>query len=446
MDEQTPAFTIVGAGLGGALMANYLGRAGHRVDVYDGRPDPRAQGFVGGRSINLALSTRGLTSLADVGLADRVLEDAIPMRGRMMHSARGELSFQPYSKDPNDAINSVSRGGLNITLLNAAEEYRNVRLFFDQKLMDVNLDAPAVRLQDQQSGEERVEQARVVIGADGAGSIVRKVMAERPLFSNSVEFLEHGYKELTIPPTEAGEFAMEPSALHIWPRGGFMMIALPNKDRSFTCTCFWPFKGENSFERVPDRASVQAFFEKEFRDTIPLMPTLLEDFEQNPTSPLGTVRCYPWRHEDKVVLLGDASHAIVPFYGQGMNAAFEDCRALDARIAESTDDLEVAFARYEEDRKINADTIADLALANFIEMRDHTGSPAFLRRKRFEKTLHRLLPGWYKPLYNMVSFSNIPYAEAREIARRQAMQIRFVGRLIQIALVLIIVLVIGMTL
>ena len=425
---------IVGAGLGGALMACYLGRAGFRVGLYERRPDPRVHGFSGGRSINLALSARGILGLRGVGLDQLVLQQAIAMRGRMIHprsspdASAGDLAFQPYSKISTDAIHSVSRAGLNIALLDAAARFSNVSLLFDQRCLDVELDRPAAEFVNEKTGERRRVECDAVIGADGAYSAVRLAMQKSERFNFSQDYLGHGYRELTIPPAAAcgvdpakhDGFAMEPNALHIWPRGGSMMIALPNPDRSFTCTLFWPYQGEISFGAIRGASDVQPFFRKHFPDAVPLMPTLVDDYMQNPVGSLVTMRCAPWHHGGKVVLLGDAAHAIVPFFGQGMNAAFEDCVALDECLRRHSDDFDSAFEAYFRDRKENADAIAEMALDNFIEMRDKTASRLFRAGKHVEKTLNKWFPQTFRPLYNMISFSTIPYAEARRRARWQS--------------------------
>ncbi len=415
----------MGAGLAGALMAVMLGRRGYRVTLCERRPDPRAAGFVGGRSINLALSCRGITALKCVGLADEVLRDAIRMPGRMMHSPRGELTFQAYSGDANDAINSVSRSLLNLTLLDAADACESVTLNFDCRCVDADLEAPAAIIADAHTGETHRIEGDAVIGADGVFSAVRGRMQRTDRFDYEQRYLEHGYKELVIPPASAcgvdpaahDGFAMPPQALHIWPRGGSMMIALPNADRSFTCTLFWPFEGAGSFADVRGEAQVAAFFREHFADAVPLMPTLLEDFAHNPVGSLVTVRCEPW-HRGRVVLVGDAAHAVVPFYGQGINCGFEDCRVLDALLEEHSGDFEPAFAEFSRARKDDADAIADLALDNFVTMRDRVNDPAFLARKRVEHVLQGIDPERFMPLYNLVSFSNMPYAEARARGER----------------------------
>lgn len=418
-NSPTGTALVVGAGLGGALMACHLARMGYRVIVAERRPDPRAAGFIGGRSINLALSTRGITALERVGLAERVLKDAVPMPGRMMHALDGALTFQPYSKDPNEYINSVSRGGLNLTLLEAAAAHDHVTLRFDLRCLDVDLDAPSATFLNETTNEEETIGADFIIGADGAFSAVRTRLVKNDRYDYSQSYLSAGYKELSIPPTPEGGFALEKNALHIWPRGGSMMIALPNADGSFTCTLFWPFEGDHSFAAIRSREDILPFFTKHYPDAVPLMPTLEDDYERNPTSSLVTIRCAPWHWKDKVVLLGDAAHAIVPFFGQGMNAAFEDCTELTRLLETYRHDRRAAFEVFSRSRKPNADAIADLAIANFVEMRDKVGSPLFLYRKKLEKKLHAWFPDWYLPLYNMVSFSTIPYAQARDRARKQ---------------------------
>jgi kynurenine 3-monooxygenase len=420
--RQSPRTLIIGAGLAGSLMACYLARMGHSVRVYERRGDPRAKGYIGGRSINLALSARGFHGLEGVGLDSLVRErDAIPMRGRMIHpptardaASASDLIFQPYSSNPADAINSVSRGGLNLTLLNAADQFEGVEFVFDRPCLDVDPDAPTATFETPGGGAERVE-ADLIIGADGAFSAVRGKMQKTDRFEYSQSYLPHGYKELHIPPAEGarGPFAMDPHALHIWPRGGSMMIALPNRDGSFTCTLFWPFEGEHSFADLRTGDDVLAFFGKHYGDAVPLMPTLAQDYFRNPSSSLVTVRCFPWQIGGKAVLIGDAAHAIVPFYGQGMNAAFEDCRALAECLAQHQNRHEALLA-YQDLRKPNADAIADMALENFVEMRDKVGDPAFRYKKRVEQTVHAAFPDRVWPQYNLVSFSTVPYAEARK--------------------------------
>lgn len=430
---------VAGAGLGGSLVAMLLAQRGHRVRIFERRSDPRGAGFIGGRSINLALSARGLAALDRAGLAQRVLAEAIRMPGRMLHSVENELAYQPYSHDPADAINSVSRGGLNLLLLNAAAELDatfgsgdgDIEFTFDARCVDVDLERPSITVRDEHTGEVSTHEADILVGADGAFSAVRAAMQRTPRFNYSQSYLEHGYKELHIPPAaecgvdpEAFEgFAMDSGALHIWPRGGSMMIALPNRDLSFTCTLFWPYESAvdgsgASFESVAALDDVRPFFNEWYGDAAAIMPTLEEDYRANPTSDLVTVRCSPWVR-GRTCLLGDAAHAIVPFYGQGMNAAFEDCVALVDALDAHADPL-AAMQAYRFEREPNAEAIADLALENFIEMRDKVADPEFQHRKRIEQTLHDLFPDRVRPLYNLVSFSTVPYDEARRIGRELA--------------------------
>lgn len=410
--------TIAGGGLSGALLAKYFGIAGHEVRLFERRPDIRDATIVRGRSINLAVSTRGLTALREVGLEERVLEQAVPMRGRTMHAVDGTITFQPYSKDPAECIQSISRGGLNQLLIEEADTHDNVSMHFEKRCVDVDPDTGKAFFMDERTGEVTETESDLVIGADGAFSAVRSRLQRTDRFDYSQSYLESGYLELHIPPAGEGEFHMEKNSLHIWPRGRFMMIALPNDDGSFTCTCFWPLDGENSFGRLTEEAEVAEYFRTWFGDAVPLMPSLVKDYMAATPSSLVTVRCEPWS-VGKVVLVGDAAHAIVPFYGQGMNAGFEDCRHLVRLLRESPENWTAATDRYAKERKPNGDAIADLALANFHEMRDRVANPLFLLRKKIERALHRFLPGLYVPLYSMVSFSNVPYAEAVEKAKRQ---------------------------
>jgi kynurenine 3-monooxygenase len=411
-------FTLIGSGLAGGLLAAYLGRRGYDVDLYERRADPREGNIVGGRSINLAVSTRGIHALEQLGIADEALRHAIPMRGRMIHDKSGNLHFAPYDVDPNKHINSIGRAALNTTLIEAAQRYPNVRVHFNHRCTDVDL-TEAVAYLETENGEVTAK-GDAVIGVDGAFSAVRQSMQKKlDRFEYDESYLAHGYKELTIPPGPDGSWQMEKEALHIWPRKSFMMIALPNPDGSFTCTLFWEFEGPRSFKTTKTDEDVRRFFDEEFPDAVPLMPTLLEDFRQNPTGSLVTIRCAPWSYEDKVALVGDAAHAVVPFYGQGMNAAFEDCVVLDECLGKFPDNRERAFAEYFVRRKENADALADLAIDNFIEMRDKTASRAFRAKKKLDHLLEAALPGIYLPLYTMVTFTRIPYAEAARRARLQ---------------------------
>jgi kynurenine 3-monooxygenase len=411
-------FILIGSGLAGGLLAAYLGRRRYDVDLYERRADPREGNVVGGRSINLAISTRGIHALEQIGIADEALRHAIPMRGRMIHDKSGALHFAPYDVDPRKCINSIGRASLNATVIEAAQHYPNVRVHFSHKCTDVDVPGAVCHLETE-TGKLTVR-GDAVIGVDGAFSAVRKSMHQKiDNFQYDESYLAHGYKELTIPPGPDGLWQMEKNALHIWPRKSFMMIALPNPDGSFTCTLFWEFEGPHSFATTKTDDDVRRFFDEEFPDAVPFMPTLLEDFKNNPTGSLVTIRCAPWYYRDRICLLGDAAHAVVPFYGQGMNAAFEDCVVLDECIAKFPNDRERAFAEYFECRKENADALANLAIGNFIEMRDKTASGAFRTKKKLDHFLEAALPGVYLPLYTMITFTRIPYAQAARRARMQ---------------------------
>jgi len=434
-------FVLIGSGLAGGLLAAYLGRRGYDVDLYERRAAPREGNIVGGRSINLALSTRGIYALEQLGIADEVLRHAIPMRGRMIHDKSGALHFSPYDRDPKKFINSIGRAALNTTVIEAAQRYQNVRVHFNHRCIDVDLDPATanlvpssveVNLSAANPQPQTIIQAQgdAVIGVDGAFSAVRHSMQKKIAgFEYDESYLAHGYKELTIPPAPNGAWRMEKEALHIWPRKSFMMIALPNPDGSFTCTLFWEFEGPRSFATTKTDDEIRLFFDEEFPDAIPLMPSLLDDFKTNPTGSLVTIRCAPWFYKNKVALVGDAAHAVVPFYGQGMNAAFEDCVVLDECLAEFPEDRQRAFAEYFARRKKNADALADLAVENFIEMRDKTASKTFRAKKKLDHLLEGLLPGIYLPLYTMVTFTRIPYSTAARRARLQN-RIIYVGLIV----------------
>ena len=411
-------FVLIGSGLAGGLLAAYLGRRGYAVDLYERRADPREGNIVGGRSINLAISTRGIHALEQIGLADEALRHAIPMRGRMIHDRTGQLHFSPYDVDPKKCINSIGRAALNTTVIEAAQRYSNVRVHFNHKCTGVDIDSAIAHLETANAAV--TARGDAVIGVDGAFSAVRKSMQDAVAkFQYDEIYLAHGYKELTIPPGSDGSWRMEKNALHIWPRRSFMMIALPNPDGSFTCTLFWEFEGPRSFATTKTDDDVRRFFEEEFPDAVTLMPNLLDDFRNNPTGSLVTIRCAPWFYRDKTCLVGDAAHAVVPFYGQGMNAAFEDCSVLDECLEQFPENRERAFAEYFRRRKENADALAALAIGNFIEMRDKTASKTFRAKKKLDHSLEAALPGIYLPLYTMVTFTLIPYAQATRRAKRQ---------------------------
>ncbi len=409
--RSTPETTLVGAGLAGSLLAIYLARRGHRVTLLERRLDPRKTGASGGRSINLALANRGIAALEEVGVMDRVRPELIPMAGRMLHDEEGRLRIVPYGNKPHEVIYSVSRAGLNAVLLDAAEATGRVSIRFGETVSGV--DFANRRVLPQMTPYD------VLIGADGSASAVRAAILERTGGRLDEEPLGHGYKELSIPPAEGGGFRMEKNALHIWPRGEYMLIALPNIDGSFTVTLFLPNHGEESFDALTTPEAVLALFESRFGDAIPLMPRLTEDFFANPTGHLETIRCAPWWFEDQALVLGDAAHAIVPFHGQGMNAAFEDCSALDRCLEGPDRPWNEVFAEFERRRRPNTNAIADMALENYVEMRSTVREPKFQLKKDLSFRLEERHPGRFIPRYSMVMFHTIPYAEAQ---RRGAIQ------------------------
>ncbi len=411
---------IVGAGLVGSAWAVMLAKRGYQVDIYELRDDPREAGFAGGRSINLAMSDRGWRAMEKAGVKDNIRKVAIPMYGRRMHDEQGHLTFQPYGQD-DQAIYSVSRGGLNIELINLADEYDNIRFFFGHKCMDVDLDSNTLTFERQADGKELQLQPDLIFGTDGAFSVIRRnLMMNTRNFNYTQSFLDYGYKEVLIPAKADGSHAIDPNSLHIWPRGNFMMIALPNIDGSFTGTLFSPYKGgDEAFENLQTDEQIMGFFEKYFPDSLPVIPNLLQEFRDNPTASLVTIRCNPWNHKDKLLIMGDASHAIVPFYGQGMNSGFEDCTILDGLIDEYDGDWSQIIPAFSASRPADADAIADLALRNFVEMRDKVADPKFLLRKSIAAHLHEKYPEGFLPLYSQVTFSHTPYHEAWQEGLRQ---------------------------
>lgn len=419
MSAERPHVILIGAGLAGSLLAVSLARRGFLVDVYERRTDMRTARISAGRSINLALSVRGIHALGEVGLADDILAIAIPMTGRAIHPRNGAVFHVPYGQSDAQHINSVSRGELNMRLLSLAEREAGVRLHFETRCTGMDLDTGEVRLRDERDGREFTVLADTVIGTDGSASAIRGAMQQRGRFNYSQQYLEHGYKELHIPPTAEGGFQLEKHALHIWPRSSYMLIGLPNLDASFTLTLFFPFEGEPSFTSLASVESARAFFADQFADALALMPTFDDDFARNPSSALVTVRCAPWHVEGRAALLGDAAHAVVPFYGQGMNASFEDVSALAACIDEHGTDWARVYADYEQRRRRNSDAIADLAIENFVEMRDLTADPHFLLMRDTGLELERRFPDMFIPKYTMVSFTRIPYAEALARGRVQ---------------------------
>ena len=409
---------VVGAGLVGSLQALMLAMKGHEVEVYERRGDIRQVDFIGGRSINLALSNRGWKALEIVGMTESIEEISIPMSGRMMHSIDGDLSYQAYGKE-GEAIYSVSRGELNKRLVLKAAEHPNVKFFFDERCLDVDLDKVEIEFKNEKTGETKRVNGERIYATDGAFSAIRGRMQKTDRFDYSQTYMTHGYKELTIPPNADGSHKLDKNALHIWPRGQYMIIALANLDGSFTVTLFFPFEGSPSFDSVKTEQDVMDFFNEQFPDAVPLMPDLISDYFSNPTSSLAIIRCKPWHYDEKVLLMGDAAHAIVPFYGQGMNAGFEDCSEWWRLCDEMGEDWKSIFETYSEIRKPNGDAIADLALKNYIEMRDLVGDPMFLLRKKIEKKIYEKHPNKWVPLYSMVTFSHTPYSEALTIGKCQ---------------------------
>lgn len=404
---------IVGAGLVGSLLATLLAKKGFSVQVFEKRADPRKNTQHAGRSINLALSHRGIQALKKADVFSKIAPLLIPMSGRKMHDEQGNLTYQPYGKE-GQHINSVSRNELNKTLINAAESH-GVAFFFEHTCEHIDLQSNELNFQH---GNETVPaSADFIFGTDGAFSVVRSAMQRLDRFNFSQHYIEHGYKELHMPPKN-GDFAMEPNYLHIWPRGKFMLIALPNPDKTFTCTLFLSFEGATSFASLQTDAAITGFFEQHFPDILPHFPDLVSQFKQNPTSSLVTVRCSPWVHRHALIL-GDAAHAIVPFYGQGMNAGFEDCRLLMEMAEEHEFDWSKILPLFANNRKKDADAIADLALKNFVEMRDWVGDETFLIRKQIEAKLHEAFPSQWVPQYTMVTFTDTPYSEAWEKGKNQ---------------------------
>ncbi len=415
--------TIVGAGLAGSLLSIYLAKKGYNVNVYERRPDMRKANISAGKSINLALSTRGIHALKEVGLYDEIKKISIPMYGRMIHSQDGTTQLQSYGKDMSEYINSVSRGELNKKLMDLAEEFRSVKFHFDMRCLSMDIPKNELYFHNDVTGITNVIKSNTTIAADGATSPVRMEILKIPRFNYKQEYENYGYKELHIPANPDGSFKMETNALHIWPRGSFMLIALPNMDGSFTCTLFLAYdevlSGENSFEYLTDKDKVQKFFETNFADAINLMPELLNDFFANPIGSLITIKCYPWVVDDKLAMLGDSAHAIVPFFGQGMNAAFEDCSYLNECIDKYPGDWNRIFSEYQVLRKVNTDAIADLAQENFIEMRDLVSEPGFQLKKKIEAMLYKKYPDTFIPKYTMVTFLRVPYSVALERGKIQ---------------------------
>lgn len=409
---------IIGGGLVGSLAAIVLANRGYEVELFERRHDTRSAELKAGKSINLALSYRGLLALRSIGIEKEALKVATPMYGRIMHDAEGEITQQPYGQK-GQCIYSVSRWGLNKVLLNFAEKHHKIKLHFDEHCNDVSLSKNTLYFTNTVTGEQTNRHFDRIIGADGAYSVIRQKIMKSERFNFSQSYLDHGYKELNMPPNKEGNHKMNPNGLHIWPRGKFMLIALPNLDGSFTCTLFLPFEGDLSFEQLKTEKQVLTFFETQFPDALKLMPAIADDFFRNPTSTLVTIKCNPWSYKDNILLIGDAAHAIVPFYGQGMNAGFEDVYMLDRLLDDRNDNWENLFKLFSEQRIPNSNAISELGIQNYVEMRDATANPMFLLRKKIERKLAEKFPEIWKPLYSLVTFSNIPYHKALELGTRQ---------------------------
>jgi kynurenine 3-monooxygenase len=411
MHRRPATVTLIGAGLNGPLLATCLVKRGFRVEIYERRPDMRRVPVSAGRSINLALSTRGIHALAEAGLWNAMSQIIIPMKGRMMHSVSGDLTFQPYGKDDAEVIHSISRAALNIALMNAAEA-KGVSIHFQQRCTGLDLKTGALRIRHEEMAEETTIQSEVVIGCDGSTSPIRTEMLKLNRFNFSQQYLDYGYKELTIPAGPGGKHLLDKHALHIWPRGRYMLIALPNIDGTFACILFLPFEGADSFDMLATASDVVEFFRSRFPDVLPLMPALADHYFANPTGAMVTIKCSPWHVEGRCLLLGDAAHAIVPFFGQGLNCGFEDCTCFLEILDRRGADWDLVFKEFEAARKINTDAIADMAIENFVEMRDRVADPRFLLRKKVELALEARYPQRFIPKYAMVTFHRIPYSVA----------------------------------
>lgn len=423
--DKNKTITVVGAGLVGSLLTINLARRGYKVQVFERRTDPRikrALGVVGeGRSINLAISTRGLSALDQVGLKDKVLQEAIPMFGRRMHSKNGELTYQAYGEDGTQAINSISRGWLNCFLLDEAEKHESVKIYFDHKATHVDSLKSCIQMTDTSVNKERYIYYDLLMGTDGSASAVRHTLEQKNVMQSTEDELSHGYKEFVMEAKAPGEFKMDKNALHIWPRGPYMIIALPNIDGSYTCTLFLSHKqtatSGSSFAELTTDAQVDSFFRAEFPDFCELVPDYKDQFFKNPTGKMVTVKSSPWGHKN-IQMMGDAVHAIVPFFGQGMNAGFEDVEVFSGLLDQGLTDV---FTPFFEKRKVNADAIADMAVENFVEMSAKTADEKFLYQKKIEKLLHERFPQKYTSRYSLVSFSKTPYSEAYDLGKKQNM-------------------------
>lgn len=410
--------TIVGAGLVGSLWAVYLAKAGYKVTIVERRPDIRKAEISAGKSINLALSNRGWKALDTIGVGDEIRKIAIPMPGRMMHDLAGKLTYQPYGKE-GEAIYSVSRGGINAKMMDIAEQKGNATIYYNERCTNVDLKNGTVFTENNITKEQKRYDADVVFAADGAFSAVRyNAMQTLDRFDYSQRYIEDGYREILLPANADGSYQIEKHALHIWPRGRFMLIALPNEDGSFTCTLFMPMKGEKSFETLTSRDAVNDFFKTTFPDFYAMMPNIADAWESHPLSALAIIRCFPWTH-GKVALMGDAAHATVPFYGQGMNCGFEDCTVMYQLMQKHNEDWPKVFQEYQTLRKPDGDAVQDLSLENYFVMRDYVADPQFLLQKKIEAHFSAKYPDKWMPLYSQVTFSHIRYSDAYRVGKKQ---------------------------
>jgi kynurenine 3-monooxygenase len=411
VQKNSHTVTLVGAGLTGPLLAISLAQRGFPVQIFERRPDMRLTRTSAGRSINLAVSTRGIHALREAGLWDQMSRIIIPMKGRMMHSLAAELTFQPYGKNDAEVINSISRADLNVALMNAAEA-QGVKIHFGERCTGMDWGTGSARFRSEQTRHETTVDSEIVIGTDGSASALRQDMQKQGGLNFSQEVLDYGYKELTIAAGSGGKHVFEPHALHIWPRGAYMLIALPNIDGTFACILFLPQEGPESFATLDTSEKVSEFFAERFVDVVPLMPQLQENYAANPVGSMVTIKCAPWQANGKALLLGDAAHAIVPFFGQGMNCAFEDCTVFLELLDRHGPNWSRLFQLFESARKPNTDSIADMALENFVEMRDRVADPKFLFRKKTELALEAKYPRHFVPKYAMVTFHRVPYSVA----------------------------------
>ena len=420
--------TIVGAGLVGSLWAVYLSKAGYKVNIFERRPDIREAEISAGKSINLALSDRGWKAFDTVGVGDEIRKIAIPMYGRKIHGQDGNLTYQPYGQE-GQAIYSVSRGGMNAKLMTIAEEAGDAEIKYNEKCYNADLENGTVYLENTLTGKKTNIKSDVVFATDGAFSAVRyNAMQKLDRFNYSQQYIEDGYREILLPANPDGSYKLEKNALHIWARGRFMLIALPNEDGSFTCTLFMPFKGgKNSFEYLKNKDQVDLFFKSTFPDFYELMPNIADAWEDHPLSSLALIKCYPWTH-GKVALMGDAAHATVPFYGQGMNCGFEDCTIMWELMQEYNSDWKTVFSKYQSTRKPDGDAMQNLSLHNYRVMRDYVADPAFLLQKKLERRIQQLYPDKYMPLYSMVTFSHMPYSKALKKGNEQDEKIKNIMR------------------